>query len=330
MTTLLDRWQVWMLDLRRAALYRRCLRGGAEAVILRYHSVGDPLLVAAYADPGLSLTPERFREQIRILKRRFQFVPMDEIPRRATGGTNAAPCVAITFDDGYRDNHDVALPILLEEGAVATFYVTSRPVEEGRYFWISELRRLVPRLPHGLISAPDIGAIQVPVAGADRTVLRRDLTQRLSALPERAREKVIDAFATACGVPRGEGLDGTFVRPEHLLAFRRAGMAIGGHTQTHPHLDRLELEYVASEIRDGKRDLETILGETLDHFAYPNPGGGGRNEASVRAALKDAGYRTAVTSNPGPLSRTVDPLGLPRLGVYAGDQERTLFRVLAS
>lgn len=329
MKTLLDRWTAWTLDLRRTALYRRCLRGGATAVILRYHSVGNPEAVGQYADPGLSLTAERFREQLRVLKRRFQIVPMHEILRRATGGVGGAPCVAITFDDGYLDNHDVALPILIEEGAVATFYVTSRPVEQGRYFWISELRRLVPRLPGGSIAAPGIGEIEVPAAGADRTLLRRDLTQRLSALPERAREKVIDAFATACRVPRGEGLDGTFLRPEHLLAFRRAGMTVGGHTRTHPHLDRLEMEYVASEIRDGKGDLEKILGETLDHFAYPNPGGGGRNESSVRAALHDAGYRTAVTSNPEPLSRNADPLGLPRLGVYAGDQERTLFRVLA-
>lgn len=330
MTTLLERWQAWALDLRRTALYRRCLRGTARAVILRYHSVGDPHVVGAYADPGLSLNAERFREQVGVLKRRFQIVPVDEILRRAMGGLDGAPCVAITFDDGYRDNHDIALPILIEEGAVATFYVTSRPVEQGRYFWISELRRLVPRLPRGSISAPGLEGIEVPVGGADRVLLRRDLTQRLSALPERVREKVMDTFATACGVPRGEGLDGTFVRPEHLLAFRREGMSVGGHTRSHPHLDRLERECVAPEISGGKRDLEEILGEKLFHFAYPNPGGGGRNKSWVRAALQDAEYRTAVTSNPGPLSRNADVFDLPRLGVYAGDQERTLFRVLAA
>ncbi len=330
MATLLERWKAWALDLRRTALYRRCLGGDARAIILRYHSVGDPHVVAGYADPGLSLTGERFREQVRALKRRFQIVPMDEILRRVRGGPSGAPCVAITFDDGYRDNHDVALPILIEEGAVATFYVTSRPLEQGRYFWISELRRLVPRLPAGSISAPGIGAVEVPVGEAERTRLRRDLTRRLSSLPERARENAMDAFAMACGVPRGEGLEGTFVRPEHLLAFRRAGMAVGGHTRSHPHLDRLERNCVAAEILEGKQDLEEILGEKIFHFAYPNPGGGGRNESSVRAALQDAGYRTAVTSNPRPLSSNADPLRLPRLGVYAGDQELILFRVFAA
>lgn len=326
----MERFTVWATNLKRRMLYRRCLASRSRGLILRYHSIGDPESVSRYADPGLSLSPNRFREQLRVLRSRFSIVPLGELLSPVVGQSRGLPAVAITFDDGYRDNHDVALPILVEEGAVATFYVTSAPLEDGKFFWISELRRLVPRLPSGSVSARDVGEIHVPAAGADRTLLRRDLTRLLSALPERVRERVMDALATACGVPRGEGLEGTFLRPAHLVSMRRAGMIIGGHTRTHPHLDRLELESLVPEIRDGKRDLEEILGEDLAHFAYPNPGGGGRNELSVRNALRDAGYRTAVTSNPGPLSRRSDLLGLPRLGVYAGDQERTLFRVLAA
>jgi peptidoglycan/xylan/chitin deacetylase (PgdA/CDA1 family) len=326
----MERLVGWLIDLKRRALYRRCLAAPSRAVILRYHSVGDPEVVSTYADPALSLPPGRFREQLRVLKERFEIVPLERLVDRADCGRTGPPIAALTFDDGYRDNHDVVVPILESETATATFYVTSRPLEAGRWFWISELRRLVSRLPPGELVVTGLQKSVVPAAGEDRTLLRRDLTLLLSAMDESTRERVMDGLSAAAGVPRGEGLANTFLTPEMLRSMSARGMTIGSHTRSHPHLDRQTVTRIAEEVEGGKSDLERALGTPVVHFAYPNPGGGQENVTSVQECLRAAGFCTAVTSRPSPLGKDWDPMAIPRLGVYAGAQERTLFRMLRS
>lgn len=320
------------LAFRRRRLYRRCLSAPTRAFVLRYHSVGDPARVAEYLDPGLSVTPERFAAQIGALARRCTFGDPAELPALvAGGGTLAArdgrPRVYLTFDDGYRDNHDVVLPILREHGARAAFYITTAPLS-GRFFWISELWRLVPRLPDGPLDLGPGAPDHVPADPEARRLYRRTLTRAFSSLTECARETAIDALAQRAGVPRGEGLEGTFLDGPRLRAMADAGMTIGAHTRTHPHLDRLAPADHAEEVQGSRADLEAILGRPVEHFAYPNPSGGGAVSATARESAAAARFATAMTSIANPLDATADLLRLPRMGVYAGDQERLLFRLI--
>ncbi|MBP7148539.1 MAG: polysaccharide deacetylase family protein [Acidobacteria bacterium] len=295
---------------RRRTIYRRALAPRTRLVVLRYHSVGEPADVARYADPGLSVTPARFREQVRLLASLFRVISPDEVPRvLAEPSGNGRRAAMITFDDGYRDNHDFALPILVAEGVPATFFVTTGPLH-GEIFWTSELWRISRTIPD--------------LSGQSR----REMTRVLSALPAAERDRELDRLAARARVPRGEGLAGTFMDSDHLRALHRAGMTVGAHTRSHPHLDRLPGEHAAAEVAGSRADLEAVLGAPVRHFAYPNPGGGGPVCAGARAQAEQAGFLTACTSIAGGAGADSDPLRLPRLGVYAGDQERTLFAVL--
>jgi peptidoglycan/xylan/chitin deacetylase (PgdA/CDA1 family) len=317
-------------SLRRRLRYRRCLAASSGVIVLRYHSVGEPADVRAYLDPGLSLAPQSFRAQIRALARRFEVLAPGDVPRRAARPAVRGRAVVLTFDDGYRDNHDVALPILREEGVPAAFYVTTGPLSSGRGLWISELFRLVSRLPAGPLASPGAGPEMVVPAegGAARTPLRRALTRRLSPLPAPAREAFLDALAERAGVGRGEGLARSFMTPDHLRALRRAGMTVGAHTRSHPHLNELPREHHSGEVHGSREDLEAILGEPVPHFAYPNPGGQRGVDPAARASVAEAGFETAMTSVTAPIDASTDPLAIPRIGVYPGAQATLLFRVL--
>jgi peptidoglycan/xylan/chitin deacetylase (PgdA/CDA1 family) len=105
-------------------------------------------------------------------------------------------------------------------------------------------------------------------------------------------------------------------------------MTIGAHTRTHPQLDLLGATFREPELTGSREDLEAILGESVRHLAYPNPGGNGAIERPVRDAAASCGFQTAVTSVTGPIDTGTDLLRLPRLGVYAGDQEQQLFSTL--
>lgn len=313
---------------RRRRLYARCAAG--QALVLRFHSVGEPAQVREYLDPGLSLTPDAFRRWVRFLAQRFEIVRADRIPALRAGPRRPRPAVALTFDDGYRDNHDVALPILREEGVEAAFFVTTGPLSSGRGLWISELWRLVPRLPPGPLElAAAAGPFRATLDPANRTPLRRSLTGWIAALPAADREAALDALADRARVPRGHGLERSFMGPAEVAALARHGMLVGAHTRTHPHLDRLDPAAHAAEVAGSRADLEALLGTPVTAFAYPNPGGAGTRGAAGRAAVEAAGFTFAVTSEAAPVSAATDPLMVPRVGVYAGPQEAALMHVLA-
>jgi peptidoglycan/xylan/chitin deacetylase (PgdA/CDA1 family) len=96
----------------------RTLRG--RAMILAFHRVND-----VSAGDGLTLSPEQFEDHCRFLSDNFIVVPLAEIVQRLESGTGFDRHVAITFDDGYRDNAEIAAPILSRYGLHATFFVTT-------------------------------------------------------------------------------------------------------------------------------------------------------------------------------------------------------------
>ena len=315
---------------RRSRLYRSCLLAPTRVLLIRYHSVGDPTEVDRYIDPGLSVPPEVFADHLAILRERFDFRTMDEfegtLSSRET--VRGRPSVFITFDDGYRDNVEVALPLLTKAGARATFYITTAPLQTGKTFWVSELRRIVAALPHGPLEPATGETLEVGHDSKAKDVLRRRLTVRLSAMASAEREEMLDRLARAAQIPRGDGLSRSFMRPCHLRELRRAGMLIGAHTRTHPHLARLDPSHHIEEVLGARRDLEEILDEPVEHFAYPNPGGGGAVPPVARQAVAKAGFRTAVTSVPAPLPCQPDFLRIPRLGIYAGRQQALLYGLI--
>ena len=94
-----------------------------RSVILGYHGVAESRRRDDLS--MLLVAPERFREQLALLRSAgFRFVTMAELAREAGGSEPPAGLAAITFDDGMRNNHEVALPILQELGIPATVYVT--------------------------------------------------------------------------------------------------------------------------------------------------------------------------------------------------------------
>jgi peptidoglycan/xylan/chitin deacetylase (PgdA/CDA1 family) len=97
-----------------------------------------------------------------------------------------------------------------------------------------------------------------------------------------------------------------------VCALREAGMVIGAHTVSHPILARLERAAAASEIGRGKQMLESLLGEPVTLFAYPNgrPGEDFTDEHAVLA--REAGFDAAVTTAWGAASAATDRYGLPR------------------
>ncbi len=121
-----------LVHVRRRWKYAAAIRG-AHVLVLRYHSVGEPGEVSRYIEPGLAVSLQRFRDHVRLLARRYHVVVPDDLPALLAERTAPSrPAVMITFDDGYADNYRNAVPVLLDEGVKAVFFITTAPLRSGK------------------------------------------------------------------------------------------------------------------------------------------------------------------------------------------------------
>ena len=123
-TAILEAFRCLTLPYRIVSRKRHASRNQMPVVILYYHRVAD-------TDPvAWSLTNDQFRRHIDWLQRHFEMISLQEAQRRVAEGTSR-PSVHVTFDDGYAENCDHALPLLVERQIPCTYFVTLDNVAGG-------------------------------------------------------------------------------------------------------------------------------------------------------------------------------------------------------
>lgn len=87
-------------------------------VVLAFHRVNS-----ITAGDALTISPSEFEDHCQFVQRHFDVISLGELIRRTEVGIGTGGTLAITFDDGYRDNAEVAAPILAQLGLPATFFL---------------------------------------------------------------------------------------------------------------------------------------------------------------------------------------------------------------
>jgi peptidoglycan/xylan/chitin deacetylase (PgdA/CDA1 family) len=284
------------------------------AVIVQYHAIGDATTGAhGYAKPSICLPADVFDRQIAFLAAHYRCVTMDDLAAALDGGP-ALPLNAavITFDDGYRDNYDLAFPILQRHRVPATFYVTTDCLDGGTPLWPSELRCLVHRSRHSRLPNPFGDGDHDVSTPERRDQAIEDIKARLVRLSRRDREAALDVLRAKEDT---SFLRGTMLTWAQVREMAGKGMTFGSHTVSHPLLPSIPHEEAVAEIRDSKTVLEGQLGRPVRHFSYPNPGKGVHTDDVIRRVVAESGYATAVTTRRGYVSRTANALDLSRMAV---------------
>lgn len=276
--------------------------------VLIFHRVAprpDPLFPA-------EVHAEQFDEICQWVRHWAHVLPLDEAVRRLREGTLPARALSISFDDGYADNHDVALPILLKHGLPATFFVSTGYLS-GTCMWNDIVIEAIRACTHTELRLDEcLGADfgRLPNSGvADKREAIALVLKGLKYLPADVRAAQVHALARGLGAEVATGL---MMTPDQVRAMRKAGMQIGAHTVTHPILARASEAEVAHEIEESKRRLEALLDERVGLFAYPNgKPGEDYNEQSV-AAVRRAGFDAAFSTRWAAASGATDLFELPR------------------
>ncbi len=289
----------------------------ASLLVLIYHRV------PAQPDPLLPSEPDalRFAAQMDLMASLFNVLPLTEAVAKLKDGSLPARAACITFDDGYTNNLEVALPILKARNLPATVFVSTGFIGGGR-MWNDTLIETVRAARDELnLSKFDLGVYQLADTGARRAAIDA-LIGKLKYLEPTERLQRVDEIAAYAGVELPNNL---MMSEKQLQALHAAEIEIGAHTINHPILTRLDDEKSRAEILGGKRRLEEIIGTQVTSFAYPN----GRpvqdyEERHVRL-VRECGFATAVSTAWGAARRASDVLQIPRLAPW--DQSATRFAV---
>ena len=277
----------------------------AALTIMIFHRVPpapDPLLPA---EPDAA----RFEHQMRAVRGWFNVIALDDAVRRLADGTLPARALAITFDDGYANNHDVALPILRRLGLTATFFIATRYLDGG-VMWNDHVIEAVRACRGDALDLAVLGLGRVPLGSADdrRAAIDR-IVAALKYRPPREREEAAGRIAALAGAPP---VDDLMMSRAKVRALAEAGMQIGAHTHSHPILATLDDAQALAEIARSKAALEEVVARPVTLFAYPNGKPGrdyGRAHVEQARAL---GFAAACSTAPGVATRDADPYQLPR------------------
>lgn len=289
--------------------------------ILTYHRVlsgPDPLRSDEYDAAS-------FAWQMRLLTTHFTVLSLNGAIEALWSGRLPPRAVCVTFDDGYLDNVENALPILLENNIQATFFISTAFLDGG-CMWNDTVIEAIRLAPGPVLDLDDYGLDRYSLATReDRARTVRNLLRAIKYLDSGQRMRVVEQIHARAGADMPRGI---MMRPEHIRQLSRVGMEVGGHTMRHPILTRIGDADAATEIADGKRALEEILGHPVRYFAYPNGVPHRDYDRRHVQMVKDIGFNAAVTTSSGSVTGSSDLFQLPRFAPWDREPTRFALRLL--
>ncbi len=263
------------------------------ALVLNYHRIGDAR--DSVFDRGLwSATTEGFFDQLRFIKSHLDIISPDELTT-AVSSKRGRFCL-LTFDDGYRDNFEIAFPILKAANVPATFFVVTGFLDASKVPWWDEISWMVRTSQRNRLDLPEWLPAPVSLDHSDREAAVRQLLRTFKAMPAASTERYLDALAEMTGTGRCSAAMGRnlWMDWEMVRQMRAGGMTIGGHTKSHQILARATPQQQREEILGCGKRLAEVIGEPMRYFSYP-VGGHQAFDAVTRNCLREAGVRFAFS-----------------------------------
>lgn len=303
--------------LDRAASFLTRGRGA----ILMFHNVRPNSHLAYAPNQPLEVTPEFLEASLNLLRSLdYDIIPIDELPHRLAQKETRRFAV-LTFDDGYRDNLEIAAPVLTRHNAPYSIYVTTGFVERSARLWWLELEAAIGALDH----------VDMNISGREFSATAKSVEEKHRAyvaayafLRDQEEQAMLDLIAALL---EKAGVETNFV--DLCMTWdeiRRAASdplcTIGAHTLTHARLMKHDERRVRRELSESREIIEGQIGRPVVHLAYPfgDEHSAGQREFSI---ARECGYQTALTTRPGVLfsAHSEHLSALPRLAVHGEWQD---------
>jgi peptidoglycan/xylan/chitin deacetylase (PgdA/CDA1 family) len=268
--------------------------------IVTYHHIADPSPSYPYDPDVADATPEQFRRHMRTLARYGSPIGIDDLIAAIGGAPLPKNPVMVTFDDGYRSCHDVALPILREVGVRATFFIATSFISERRLYWWERISMLLGQARRRTATITYPRALELDLADPQ---INNKLTRVVKDTQHLDLDRYLEELGRALGVEwnqqgEADAADDLIMTWDHVRALARAGMDVESHGRSHRVLQTLDAGTLESELAGSRRDLEEQLGRPVRAIAYP-VGYRINDRQHIRDALASAGYQMGLSNKTG-------------------------------
>ena len=279
----------WWADLSGRLKSREASMAGALTV-LTYHRVLPDAESRGCPFPSLVMPESWFRRQMTWLQRNARVLPLDRALAALGQDSDPRPPVAVTFDDGYADNFEVAAPILRDCGLQATFFICTAPVRDASHFWYDSIAEGTLRWGSEVLK----GHLASSGESLGSASSAHSIVAALKRWPDKVRRTAVEEVERRLG--KGAwAYRSDAMTPDHVRALASGGHEIGSHTETHPIVPQLEEKVAIAELRNSKTWLEKTIGQTVSGFCYPN----GDHTPATREQVTQAGYSYACLTEEG-------------------------------
>lgn len=335
---LLHKWASRQMKVRHKSVSRafRVLKGtgldrvlapftqGCGAVFMMHH-VRPARTSAFQPNRHLEITPEFLRLAVeRIRANGYEIIALDEAVDLLKSGYGNHRYAVLTFDDGYKDNLEVAYPILKELEAPFTVFITSGLIDRTCELWWLALEKIIAENDEVIFTQAG-EASGLPCASLDDKIACFDkivdyLTLEIGEYDQR---KIIRALSEKYGLDLAAMADELMMTWDQVRELSSDPLvSIGAHTHEHYAMARLEASVARADVLKGLGRLEEELGRRPKHFAYPY---GKSHAVSLRDAeiVREIGFASSVTTLPGVLqsANARDPMMLPRVSLNGRFQD---------
>jgi peptidoglycan/xylan/chitin deacetylase (PgdA/CDA1 family) len=290
------------------------LRKTQSVIVLNYHRIGNP--EDSPYDPGVfSAKAEEFAWQVSYLKNRFEVLTLDNLLAMVAGERPIRPGVLITFDDGYRDNYEIAFPILQAAGVHAIFFLPTGFIGSSRLPWWDLIACIVRNSGKPVIRICYPQPMEFNLERDGANVAISQVLQAYKHPEMKDHERFIGELlaATDSKLPDANG-EACFMNWQQAREMQAAGMAFGSHTHNHEVLTKLPVERQYEELKVSREILERELNAPVVTVAYPV---GGRSAFSkdTQEMARRSGYKAAFSFYGGFNSGEIRPYDVQRFGM---------------
>jgi len=262
-------------------------------MVLTFHRVLDDVESRLTSSlPGIVVRRATFQKLVAYAAGRYEAVDFE----RAIAAAPDKLRVMFTFDDGWKDNYTIALPVIRAYGMPATVFVCPGLIGRTLPFW-----------PEAIASL--LGSASPPVPSAEIESIIETLKTYSAERRRQYIARLCELRAPAHG-RHAYSADRT-VSWDDIREMDAAGVRVGCHTQTHQILTTVPPQTARQEIRESKRAIEAVLYRRCSLFAYPN----GNTSEATRRILAEEGFTAAFTTEKGAWTSGTDPMAIPRVNM---------------
>jgi peptidoglycan/xylan/chitin deacetylase (PgdA/CDA1 family) len=261
--------------------------------------------------PGMAVRASTFQHFLEYISRHCECV----LPGDASLGPDLAasrrrPRLALTFDDGWKDNYETAFPLSRKHGIRFTIFICPQMITRREGFWTETIGGLWATA-HRAGKADLISAL----CGAESSRSADALIESLKHISAKDREARIDQLQSALAAyteRAGTAKEQLLTWPD-VKEMAAAGISFGSHTNTHAILTDIPGSDAVRELTGSKSAIEAELSACAS-FAYPN----GDWSPQIRDLVAQSGYQAAFINSPGIWQARGNRFSIPRINVWEG------------